>query len=292
MVLKLNNIYNIDCVKGLGMLNDESVDFVLTSPPYDNVRQYNGFSFDFTSFVKQLYKKMKLGGVVVWVTFDGVVPGNDGGKTYSGSSLKHCLGFLNAGFNVHSYMIYRKKMFPISTVSQIRYYNRFEFMWILSKGRPRVINLIKDRKNTWQNHKWGNVNVRTKEGEIKKLKNGSDITDIEPLGVRDNIWTYTTDIPDKTDDGIWSYATGFDHNTKDEIAKEHPALMPEKLAHDQIITWSNAGDLVLDPLNGVGTTCKMAKLLGRKYIGFEISDKYCKMAKERLNMHPTIDEWC
>ena len=153
-------------------------------------------------------------------------------------------------------------------------------MFILSKdGAPNTFNPIKDRENVWQKGSWNAVNVRKKDGSIVKLKDGKDITKIERFGVRDN---------------IWSYNVGFDHSTKDKIAKDHPATFPEKLVHDNIVSWSNKNDLVFDPFVGSGTTCKVAKLLRRNYIGFDISQEYIDMANNRLlsTAVPTdIDRW-
>lgn len=276
-ILSLNEIHCMDCCEGLKQLDDECIDMMITSPPYDALRDYKkGFKFDIKTLCEELYRTCKMGAVIVWVVDDGFIDGKDGGKTKSGSSLKQALSFMFAGFNIHDYMIYRKKMIPLSAISKVRYYNRFEFMWVFSKGKPKTINLIKDRENTWQNQKWDSVNVRTKEGELKKVKDGSDIKPIEKYGVRDN---------------IWSYATGFDHSTKDKMAKEHPAIFPEQLVEDHIKSWSNSGDVILDPFMGSGTTAKIAKQLGRQFIGFEISEEYCKIANKRLSKHQVIDDW-
>jgi len=254
---------------------------VITSPPYDSVRTYKkGYTFDFDALAENLYRVCKTGAVIVWVVDDGVVDGEDDGKTKTGTSLRQCIGFQKHGFNIHDYMIYRKNMIPLSAISSVRYYNRFEFMWILSKGKPTTINLIKDRENKWQDGKWNSINIRTKEGDIKKLKDAEDIKPIDKFGVRDN---------------IWSYSTGFDHTTKDKIAKEHPALFPEQLVEDCLVSWSKKDDVILDPFSGSGTTCKVAKQLGRNYIGFDISDEYCKIAQERISnpeyTKPTLYGW-
>lgn len=267
----------MDCCEGLKQLDDDCIDMMITSPPYDAIRDYKkGFDFDIKTLCKELYRVCKMGAVVVWVVGDGYIKGNDGWKTESLSSLKQALSFTFAGFNCHQTMIYGKKMIPISAVSQVRYYNRFEYMFVFSKGRPKTINLIHDRKNTWQNQKWDSINVRTKSGEQKKLKDGDEIKKINEFGVRDN---------------VWAYPTGFDHSTADKIAKEHPAIFPEDLVKDHLISWSKKGDVILDPFMGSGTTAKVAKQLGRQFIGFEISEEYCKIANKRLTKYQTIDEW-
>ena len=75
---------------------------------------------------------------------------------------------------------------------------------------------------------------------------------------------------------------------KQDGSKWHPAVFPEKLVRDHIISWSNEGDLVLDPFMGSGTTAKVARALGRKYIGFEISKEYCELANKRLQDTRTL----
>ena len=81
---------------------------------------------------------------------------------------------------------------------------------------------------------------------------------------------------------MWSIPVGGGHSTKDKIAYKHPAIFPEKVVEDHIISWSNEGDVVLDPFAGSGTTLKMAKKLKRNYIGIEISAEYIKIIHERL----------
>jgi len=159
-------------------------------------------------------------------------------------------------------MIYQKN--GVANPSKNTYYQCFEYMFILSKGKPKTFYPLKDRVNNWNSYKWNKLRNRKKDGSTIEKK---DVKPIQPYGVRFN---------------IWGYNVGFNHTTADKVAKAHPALMNEKLAQDHILSWSNPGDLVLDPFAGAGTTCKMAKLLGRKYIGLEISDEYCIIARQRL----------
>ncbi len=255
-MLKLNNIYNMDCLYGLRLLDNNSIDLTVTSPPYDNLRNYKGYSFNFEDIAKELFRVTKQGGIVVWVVGDATIKGSE-----TGTSFEQALYFKKIGFNIHDTMIYEKSgcAFP----SQNRYYQTFEYMFVLSKGKPKTTNLIKDRKNKW-GKPWGKQTRRNKEGELKQVNE----YDSPEFGVRFN---------------IWKIKNGNGYSAKEKIAYEHPAIFPEQLAQDHILTWSNPDDLVLDPFMGSGTTAKMALLNNRKYIGFEISEKYCNIAYNRIN---------
>jgi DNA modification methylase len=241
--MEINKIYNMNCLDGLKQLPDNFIDLTVTSPPYDNLRTYNGYSFDFENIAKELYRVTKQGGVVVWVVGDQTVNGSE-----TGTSFRQALYFKEVGFNLHDTMIYEKNSatYPSHNKS-VRYTQIYEFMFILSKGKPKTINLIIDKKNKWAGHKdFGG-----------KLKN--PVPEFSP---RNNIWTFTTSFNDKT---------------------EHPAVFPEQLANDHIISWSNENDVVMDIFMGSGTTGKMAVLNNRNYIGFEISKEYCEIAEKRIN---------
>lgn len=254
--MKTDIIINDDCLKVMKEMPDECIDMVLTSPPYDNLRDYEGYDFNFEGIAKQLYRIIKKGGVVVWVVGDATVNGSE-----TGTSFKQALYFKDLGFNLYDTMIYEKNSF--SHPDKYRYYQVFEYMFIFSKEKPRTINLLKDKKNKWPGS-WGNKKIREKNGELKNYKKKIICGE---FGIRHN---------------IWKYDTGGNFSTRDENAKEHPAIFPEKLAEDHIRSWSNKGDLILDPMNGSGTTTKAAYKLGRKYIGIEISKKYCEIAEQRL----------
>ena len=257
---------NVDILR---QFPEECIDLTVSSPPYDNMRSYKGkvdkdkiydgyYSFPFEDLAKQLYYVTKPGGVVVWVVADGT---NDkGGET--GTSFRQALYFQSLGFNIHDTMIYEKNgcAFP----SQNRYYQVFEYMFVFSKGKPKTVNLLKDRKNKWAGTSgWGKQSHRNEDGVLIECENH-----ITPdVGVRFNIW--------KINNG-----KGF--TTKDENAFQHPAMFPEKLAEDHIISWSNEGDVVLDPFMGSGTTGKMAYLNKRNWIGCEINEEYCKIIEERI----------
>lgn len=247
MKLDINSIYNIDCIEGMSFIQNCFIDLTVTSPPYDNLRKYNGYSFDFERTAQELYRITKEGGVVVWVVGDQTFKGSE-----SGTSFKQALYFKEIGFNLHDTMIYEKSGFAYPESN--RYAQIFEYMFILSKGKPNTVNLIKDRPNKYVGTMGGNHRGGLcKRGEF---------------GTRFNIWRYNN---------------GKFNSSKDKVAFKHPAIFPEKLAEDHILSWSNEGDLVFDPFAGSGTTLKMAKVNNRKFIGMEISKEYCDIIKERLN---------
>ena len=259
--MEINNIYNIDCLTGLKQLDDNSVNLTVTSPPYDELRSYQGtcnWNFDiFKPIAEELYRVTKPGGIVVWVVGDATV---NGGET--GTSFRQALYFQEIGFKIHDTMIYEKNSsaFPARKDSK-RYTQIFEYMFVFSKGKIRNdITLIADKKNKWAGHiNWGNNTQYNKEGELIKTNN---IKPVPEFSIRNNIWKYNV---------------GFN----DKIVK-HPAVFPEQLAEDCILSWSIAGDTVLDPFMGSGTTAKMAMLNNRNYIGFELNEDYYNGILKRL----------
>jgi len=259
-MLELNKIHQGDSAILLKQINDNSIDLTVTSPPYDNLRDYKGYSFDFETIAKELYRVTKEGGVVVWVVGDET-------KDFceSLSSFKQAIYFVEkCGFNLLDTMIYKKNGSPSPYPNMRRYALIFEYMFVFSKGKPKTFNPIKDRKN--KSH--GKINsgntARQKDGTTKS--SGSYLQ--KKYSIRTNIWTYDV---------------GKNKDTKDVIALQHPARFPELLAKDHILTWSNPKEIILDPFAGSGTTLKMAKLNNRKYIGLEVSEEYCKIAQNRVS---------
>ena len=254
----------MDCLDGLRQLEDGCIDLTITSPPYDNLRTYKGFSFDFESIAKELYRVMKQGGVIVWVVGDQTINGSE-----SGTSFKQALYFKEIGFNLHDTMIYLKDQSSFPDTN--RYYQVFEYMFVFSKGVPKTVNLIEDRKNIWGGEtSYGKASYRQKDGSLKV----KDKIKVKEYGIRYN---------------VWQISNGKGRTTKDEIAYEHPAIFPEELANDHIITWSNKGDVVMDIFMGSGTTAKMAIVNDRKWIGFEISKEYCDIIEKRINgLYPQL----
>jgi DNA modification methylase len=228
-------IYNENCLDTMARFPDEHIDLTITSPPYDNLREYNGYSFDFEAIAKELYRITKPNGLLVWVVGDSTIEGSE-----SGTSFRQALYF-----RLHDTMIYENNSpaYP-ARANGNRYTQIFEYMFVFAKGK--VPNqLICDKPNKWAGHK----------DFSGKLKN--PVPDFSP---RNNIWKYTTSF------NGW----------------KHPAPFPEALAHDHIVSWSKEGDLVYDPFMGSGTTAYVARLLGRNYIGSEISKEYCEIIEQRL----------
>lgn len=251
-------LYLADCRDVLPELEAESIDMVLTSPPYGKLRDYNGYSFDFCKIADELWRLIKPGGVVVWIVGDETIDGSE-----SGVSFMQALYFKEIGFRLHDTMIYMKAgpAYP----AQTRYYQVFEYMFIFSKGAPKTFNPLKDRENRWYGQKWSKVRTRReKDGTLSSQKWYAD--EGNPEGVRFN---------------IWQYANGYG-NHGDDFAHEHPASFPEALAEDHILSWSNPGDTILDPMMGSGTTGKMALAHKCNFIGIDISRDYVDIAKRRI----------
>ncbi|MDK3988421.1 site-specific DNA-methyltransferase [Staphylococcus pseudintermedius] len=183
--LFLNKVTNIDCVEGMERLPDNSIDLIVTSPPYDNLRDYDGYDFDYKRTIKQLYRVTRSGGVIVWVVGDATIKGSE-----TGSSFKQALEFLNAGFKLHDTMIYKKNTssFPARRDGK-RYTQIFEYMFVFSKGKPKKASLICDKPNKWAGHtNWGRNTQRGKDGVLKQTKNIKPVPKHSP---RNNIWEYS-----------------------------------------------------------------------------------------------------
>lgn len=256
-MIDLNKIYCGDNVELCKQLDDCSIDLTVTSPPYDNLRDYKGYSWDFESLAKELYRVTKDGGVVVWVVGDQTIKGSE-----TGTSFKQALYFKEIGFNLHDTMIYRKNN-PIP-LQHNRYQPCFEYMFVFSKGAPKTFNALmvdtvnpKGKLTITQREKDGSKNNGTGYGRQRSAKR-----------YRHNIWNYNV---------------GKNQTTKDDVAFQHPAIFPDQLANDHILSWSNDGDVIFDPFMGSGTTAKMAILNNRNYIGFELSEEYCDIANDRIS---------
>ena len=241
-----------DCLEVMKTLPDSHVDLTVTSPPYDNLRTYNGYTFDFEGIAQELYRITKDGGVIVWVVGDATINGSE-----SGTSFKQALYFKDIGFNLHDTMIWNKGCFSAVGALQTRYAPVFEYMFILSKEKPKTFNPIKDRKTKYGG-KRATGTIRNKDGSMKPF---SKEVIINEFGQRYNIW----------------------HISPHRQIGGHPAPFPEQLANDHIISWSNEGDTILDCFMGSGTTGKIAKQLNRNFIGIEISQEYLDIATARIN---------
>lgn len=248
---------NDDCLNVLVTMEDCSIDMILTSPPYDDLRAYNGYSFNFEGIAKELYRVLKDGGVMVWVVNDAVKNGSE-----SGTSFRQALYFKEIGFNLHDTMIWNKNqcLFPDKT----RYYQCFEYMFVLSKGKPKTHNLIADKPNKWFGTKvHGTFRQKNGTTTLKSAIRLNSGREVKEFGVRYNIWGQFPDTQNKTG---------------------HPAVFPLQLAVDHIVTWSNKGDIVLDPFMGSGTTGLACIQNNRQFIGIDISEKYVTIAKKRCGI--------
>lgn len=256
-MFNVENIFLGDCVEVMReKVCDESVDLVVTSPPYDNLRSYGGgvdWNYDkFQLVANELWRVIKSGGVVVWIVNDATIDGSE-----TGTSFRQALYFKEIGFNLHDTMIW-EKISPFT--HEDRYIANFEYMFILSKGKPKTTDLICDRRNLWGGTKVHGT-LQQKEGVLSEI-NGKG-KEIKEFGARLNTW----DIPAEKNN-----KTG------------HPAVFPLRLAQDHIRTWSREGDLVLDPFMGSGTTGIAAHNLDRRFIGIEINKEYYEIAKYRVGL--------
>ena len=251
----------MDCLEGMKQIPDGTIDCVITSPPYDDLRQYggvaDGWTFDkFKAIADQLMRVLRDGGICVWVIKDGT---NEGFETLS--SFKQAIYFDEIGLRLYDTMIWEKQSAPNPTSN--RYYDVFEYMFIFSKGKPKTMNFICDHLNI-------------SAGKISQKD--SDTSNPERRRQREGV-RICPEYSRRTN--IWQIAVG-------QNETDHPAIFPEILVRDHINSWSNEGDVVLDPFMGSGTTAKVARALGRHYIGFEISAEYCDIIRQRLEQTKTL----
>ena len=250
--MEINKIFNEDCLKTMVKMPDNFIDLTITSPPYDDLREYNGYTFEFEKIARELYRVTKEGGVLVWVVGDATIKGDE-----TGSSFKQALYFKEVGFNLHDTMIWFKPN-SFNFGSNSCYRQSFEYMFVFSKGKTKKINLIKD------------IPTKLKGQKVKGARKHAN-------GVRDVVPDFVVGDYKKRNN-VWEIPVGTSNNG-------HPAIFPEKLAEDHILSWSKEGDLVYDPMIGSGTVAKMALLNGRKFIGSEISKEYWEEANKRIKPH-------
>jgi site-specific DNA-methyltransferase (adenine-specific) len=246
----LNKAYNEDCLDTMGRLPEGFIDLTVTSPPYGTLRRYNGFSFDFEAVAKELYRITKQGGVLVWIVADQCI---DGGESMD--SFKQAIRFVDLGFKLYDTMIWSKPSPQAPTEG--RYYDTFEYMFVLSKGKPKTLNLIVDRLNVSQ-------------GSISNKETRSSREDRKNTGAKRVVPQYSRRF------NVWNISIG-------KNKTNHPAVFPDKIANDHILSWSNEGDTVYDPFAGSGTTLRMAKNNNRNFLGSEISEPYFKIIMSKLN---------
>lgn len=247
-MVQLNNFYIGESVNFMKEnIPNDFVDLTITSPPYDDLRNYNGFIFDYKSMLNELYRVTKTGGIVVWVVGDKT---KDGSETCT--SFKQVLYAKEIGFNIHDTMIYMSDKPPLS---HNRYEQKFEYMFVFSKGKPKTFNPIMEECKYAGSSKKARTFRQTGEDLMKTHDEGI----VHDTKIKGNVWTYST---------------GYQKSTKDKIVFKHPAVFPEQLAQDHILSWSNESDIIFDPMCGAGTTCKMAYLNKRNFIGIDMSEEY------------------
>lgn len=252
-----NLILNQDAMTGLGALPPASVPLTVTSPPYDHAREFGGHGFDWRAAADELWRVTTPGGVVCWQFQDQIVQGEG---TESCTSAEQQLYFVREiGFRLYqtlTILAWNFRNFPR------RYFRWTSRVFVFSKGRPQTVNLLRDRRNK---HAGGVAHPKF------RFPNGAMATRKE---YRIAEWGYRGD--------VWAYGVGGANAAREKYAHRHPALMPERLAEDLILSFSDPGDLVLDICAGAGTTCKMALLSGRRYLGFEPWDFAHGLAQRRM----------
>jgi DNA modification methylase len=265
--MEINKVYQGNCKDLLKEIPNNFIDLTVTSPPYDNLRVYDGCEWNidiFKEVSKELYRVTKDGGVIVWVVGDATINGSE-----TGTSFRQALYFMQCGFNLHDTMIYEKDTQPCHDPRNKRYKQYFEYMFILSKGYPKTYNEIQDIKTKNANKIIKKATKRKPDGSMRNFTEEGRIIKVKENMARSNIWKYNTD----------------------KRNLQHPAIFPEKLVYDHIISWSNERDVILDPFAGSGTTLKIAKLLKRNYLGFEISEKYVSLINKRKEQEPLLDHF-
>nr|DAE62826.1 MAG TPA: adenine-specific methyltransferase [Caudoviricetes sp.] len=257
-------LYQGDCLEVMDKLIEEGVkvDLTVTSPPYDDLRNYNNslaWNFDiFKQVADRLYKITKDGGVVVWVVGDKTKNGSE-----TGTSFKQALYFKQIGFNLHDTMIYAK-LNPVP-LNHKRYEQQFEYMFILTKKKIKTFNGLRESCK--------NAGLKKTESSRQFRKDASGVFKTGNLNSVKNTKLRTN---------IWYYHVGMNGTSADKFAFKHPAMFPEKLAEDHILSWSNENDLVFDCFMGANTTGKMALLNNRRFIGIEKVEEYFDIAKQRI----------
>lgn len=262
----INSIIEGNCVDVMKKFDEGVIDLTITSPPYDNLRTYKGYTFPFEEIATELFRVTADGGIVVWVVNDATIDGSE-----TGTSFKQALKFMEIGFKLHDTMIFQKTN-PIPQIYRKRYNGIFEYMFVFVKGKnPKTHNPImvdclhaglELNGTTYKNYSKGE---QKREKLAKPVKN------------------------QKIKGNIWEYVVG--KKQEDQEAKGHPAPFPCQLARDHIKSWSNQGDIVFDPMSGSGTTARVAAEMGRKYIGIDISSEYCEIARARIKnieSNPTL----
>jgi len=250
-----------------------SIDLTVTSPPYDNLKNYKKtidcWTFkEFKKIANELYRVTKEHGVVVWVVCDATLNGSE-----TGSSFRQVLYFKKIGFNIHDTMIYSK--YPIIPLENPRQMNIFEYMFVLSKGKVKTFNPRLKKSANLSNRTQNYKNLHTPEQEVTQYKKSKKRKKY------------------KTDSNIWQYNIAKTIHTKD-----HPATFPIELALDHILTWTNEEAVIFDPFMGSGTVGMASVLTNRKFKGtervsdfFDLSLRNIKSEIERPRFFKTLEDF-
>ncbi|MFH1192783.1 MAG: transcriptional repressor LexA [Candidatus Jorgensenbacteria bacterium] len=257
--LPLNKIICGDTVEVMKKFPDNSVDMIITSPPYDSIRDYKGFSFNLHETGKEIFRVLKGGGIAVMVIQDQT---KNFGKSLT--SFKTIIDWCdNVGFKLFETTIYRKYGAEGAWWNK-RFRVDHEYMPIFLKGdRPHYFN---------KEH----LKIPSKHGGKTLTGGGTRLTN----GVRINTRPIKIN-PMKCRGTIWEYMTAGDGS---RLKHQHPATFPNQLPYDFINCFCPPGGIVLDPFVGSGTTTVAAKNLGRKYIGIDIAKEYCNIAERRMKL--------
>ncbi|QDU80512.1 DNA adenine methyltransferase YhdJ [Polystyrenella longa] len=265
-ILPLNRILHTDCVHGMKQLPDDCIDLTVTSPPYGDVRTYNGppYNFDvFKQVAEELTRITKQGGVVCWIVRNQIVKGAENCQ----AEREKLFFVYELSLTPYQSIIGVPTGCPPTNPNQKRYANNFDYIYVLCKGdSPENVYLNQDKRNKKAGVIKEPRQMRKPNGEKRKAF---------PHDHMINEWGYRTN--------VWDYAIGYRGTTKDyHLVGSHPSLMAEKLAEDLITSFSKTDQVVFDPFCGSGTTPKMALLNHRHFLGMEQNADYVAMAKERL----------
>lgn len=242
----------------MSLMDSDLFDLVVTSPPYDGLRTYGGLVWDFESTAKEMFRIIKPGGVCCWVVSDAVIDGSE-----SLTSFRQAIYFKDVcGFKVSDTLIWKKV--HVAAPNSRQYHQMHEYVFVLSKGIPKTFNPIKDRPNKYAGKSpFGHNSKRNPDGEMKVTSERKPIAD---FGKRSNVWE------------------GNSRAQENPCAKlQHPAMMPKWLARDLILSWSNVGDLILDPFLGSGTVAMEGLKVGRKVVGIERNGDYVPVINSFLS---------
>jgi DNA modification methylase len=255
----INKTHCAESSVALKKLPDNCIDIVVTSPPYDRIRDYNGFECNLHNIGEQLSRVLKDGGIIVMVIQDQT---KDFGKSLT--TFRTILDWCdNFNLKLFETVIYKKHGAEGAWWTK-RFRVDHEYIPVFLKGK-RPAYFTKEHLKIPSKHAG-----KTMTGCATRLTNGSTLKSkklkINPTKCRGTIWDYVT-----CGDG-------------GKLKHEHPATFPDKIPVDFIETFCPPGGIVLDPFMGSGTTALAALNLGRNFLGFDISNEYVSLANKRVDL--------